>query len=315
MTPKLNQIKFWLRRQSRASGRLVHCKWLFIACTILFAGMTGNGYATDVNSQDYVPAPAGTNVFAFYSQYTTSDEYKSTLGHTITHNTGIDVYVNTLRYVHYFEVLGFAGDLQVLVPVGTLYNAKIAGASLDAAAGIGDPILATGLWLLNDPAAGRYFGLVQYLFVPIGQYERGESLNLGENRWKYDLQAGLYQDLGNNFAFQVTGDVVWYGANDSAGNGWQRLTQDNTYQLQAWLSYAFAPTWSVAAGYSRYWGGDEYLNGVATGNATHKDQLRLELSKFITPTFQVLGLVQRDFNTEGGFPENFRGTVRLLQVF
>lgn len=277
--------------------------------------MLGSAHGADVNSTDYLPAPAGTNLLVFYSQYATRSEYVSTSGQTFSNNTGLDSYVDILRYVHYMDIGGILIAPQVLLPAGTLYNGRIAGTDLNAAAGLGDPILATTVWVVNNKATETYVGLMPYLFLPLGQYSSGEALNLGENRWKLDLQAGWYQGLGQGFALQLTGDVIWYGDNTSAGNGIQTLSQDNTYQVQAWLSYGFAETWRAAVGYSRFWGGTEYLGGVATGNATERDQVRLELSKFITPTFQVLGLVQRDFNTSGGFPEDFRGTVRLLQVF
>jgi len=282
---------------------------------IAVSAMTGAARAADVNSSDYLPAPAGTNLLVFYSQYATRSEYKSTSGLTLSQDTGLDSYVNILRYVHYFDIGGILVAPQVLIPAGTLYNGRIAGTSLDSAAGLGDPILATTVWVVNNKATQTYIGIMPYLFVPLGQYSAGQALNLGENRWKLDLQSGWYQGLPNGFALQLTGDVTWYGDNTEAGNGAQTLSQDPTYQFQAWLSSAFAPTWSAAVGYSQFWGGTEYLAGVPTGNATERSQVRLELSKFITPTFQVLGLIQRDFATSGGFPEDFRGTVRLLQVF
>lgn len=290
-----------------------------IAAAVLGAGLAAAAMtpaaAIDVNSADYVPLPDGTNLLMVYSQYATRSEYVSTSGLTSSQDTSLDSYVNILRYVHYFEVMGFSALVQTLIPAGTLYNARLGGTELGAAAGLGDPILSAAFWLVNNKATETYVALAPYLSVPLGQHDALDALNMGENRWKLDVQAAWNQGLGNGFSFQLTGDVIWYGDNTDAGIGSQTLTQDNTYQFQAWLSYAFAPTWSVSAGYSRYWGGDEYLNGIATGNATEKDQVRLELSKFITPTFQVLGLVQRDFNTEGGFPEDFRGTVRLTQVF
>jgi len=285
---------------------------LAVFCAML-AG--SSAWAADVNSGDYLPAPAGTNLLVFYSQYATRDEYVSASGQTISNGTGLDSYVNILRYVHYFDIGGFTVAPQVLIPAGTLYNGRLGGASFDAAAGLGDPILATTVWVVNNKATQTYIGIMPYLFLPVGQYSAGEVLNLGENRWKLDLQAGWYQGLTNGVALQLTGDVIWYGDNARAGNGTQTLSQDPTYQLQAWLSYAFAPTWSAAVGYSQFWGGTEYLAGMPTGNSTERSQVRLELSKFITPTFQVLGLVQRDVATSGGFPEEFRGTVRLLQVF
>lgn len=285
---------------------------LAVFCAML-AG--SSAWAADVNSGDYLPAPAGTNLLVFYSQYATRDEYVSASGQTISNGTGLDSYVNILRYVHYFDIGGFTVAPQVLIPAGTLYNGRLGGASFDAAAGLGDPILATTVWVVNNKATQTYIGIMPYLFLPVGQYSAGEVLNLGENRWKLDLQAGWYQGLTNGVALQLTGDVIWYGDNARAGNGTQTLSQDPTYQLQAWLSYGFAPTWSAAVGYSQFWGGTEYLAGAPTGNETERSQVRFELSKFITPTFQVLGLVQRDVTTSGGFPEGFRGTVRLLQVF
>lgn len=285
---------------------------LAVFCAML-AG--SSAWAADVNSGDYLPAPAGTNLLVFYSQYATRDEYVTASGQTISNGTGLDSYVNILRYVHYLDIGGFTVAPQVLIPAGTLYNGRLGGASFDAAAGLGDPILATTVWVVNNKASQTYIGIMPYLFLPVGQYSAGEALNLGENRWKLDLQAGWYQGLTNGVALQLTGDVIWYGDNGRAGNGTQTLSQDPTYQLQAWLSYAFAPTWSAAVGYSQFWGGTEYLAGVPTGNETERSQVRFELSKFITPTFQVLGLVQRDVATSGGFPEAFRGTVRLLQVF
>ncbi|MDI4655818.1 transporter [Xanthobacter autotrophicus] len=281
-------------------------------CALLAGAPAG---AADVNSGDYLPAPAGTNLLVFYSQYATRDEYVSASGQTISNDTGLDSYVNILRYVHYFDIGGFTVAPQVLIPAGTLYNGRLGGASFDAAAGLGDPILATTVWVVNNKATQTYIGIMPYLFLPVGQYSAGDVLNLGENRWKLDLQAGWYQGLTHGVALQLTGDAIWYGDNTKAGNGTQTLSQDPTYQLQAWLSYAVAPTWSAAVGYSQFWGGTEYLAGVATGNATERSQVRVELSKFVTPTFQVLGLIQRDVAASGGFPEAFRGTVRLLQVF
>ncbi|MFG1419335.1 transporter [Xanthobacter sp. V0B-10] len=298
----------------QVAGRRLRAAALLGAALVLPVGADG-AFAIDINSADYVPAPAGANLLLFYSQYATRSEFVNTSGTTISQNTSLDSYVDILRYVHYFDVAGFRVAAQTLVPVGTLYNGRVSGTNLDSAAGFADPIFSGVLWLINNKESESYVAVAPYLYAPLGQYDSSQALNMGENRWKLDLQGAWYQGFGNGIALQIAGDVIWYGSNDEAGGGYQTLTQDNTYQFQAWLSYAFAPTWSAAVGYSGFWGGTEYLSGIPTGNATQRDQLRFELSKFITPTFQVLGLVQRDFNTSGGFPEDFRGTLRLLQVF
>ncbi|MDS6631748.1 transporter [Klebsiella michiganensis] len=55
-----------------------------------------------------------------------------------------------------------------------------------------------------------------YLYVPAGSYDAGRTLNVGENRWKFDLQLGGVQQLGNGFATQLSADAMWYGDNDDA---------------------------------------------------------------------------------------------------
>ncbi|MFG1392301.1 transporter [Xanthobacter agilis] len=302
VTPKRSALATMRRRAATVT----------VAFTLLACG---EARAVDVNASDYVPVPAGTNLLLYYAQYATRSEYISTSGVGMTRNTGLDSYVNILRYVHYFDVAGFTVAPEVLIPAGTLYNGRIGGVELDSAAGFGDPIVAVAFWMVNNKATQTYIGITPYLFVPVGQYNPAAALNIGENRWKLDTQAGWYQGLGNGLSFQITGDAIWYGDNTGAGSGSQVLSQDTTFQFQFWLSYSFADTWQASIGYSKYWGGNEFLNGRPTGNATERDQARFELSTFITPTFQVLGLIQRDFNTSGGFPEDFRSTLRLMQVF
>jgi hypothetical protein len=133
------------------------------------------------------------------------------------------------------DVGGFTVAPQVLLPYGRLYNGSLNGVRLDSASGLGDPILAAPVWLVNNPSTT--FAIVPYLYLPAGSYDAGRTLNVGENRWKFDLQLGGVQQLGNGFATQLSTDVMWYGVNDDAtGIGTGRLKQDNTYQFQGWVA-------------------------------------------------------------------------------
>jgi hypothetical protein len=117
-------------------------------------------------------------------------------------------------------------------------NSKLSGASLKSTGGGADVILAAPIWFGNNGQSATYFAVTPYLFVPVESYKIGDPLNLGENRWKFDLQAGLARGLSPDILLQVTGSVMWYDTNsDAVGRGIGRLEQDNTYQLQTWLSY------------------------------------------------------------------------------
>ncbi|HBF29047.1 transporter [Rhizobium sp.] len=275
-------------------------------------------WAVDLDSMDLVPAPSGTNAILSYSTFATRDTFVTNSGSKIKAGTGLDSYVGILRYVHYTDIAGFSFAPQVLLPYGSLYNGSLGGTPLASANGFGDPILAAPLWLVNNKDSGTTFAIVPYLFVPLGSYDAGHALNLGENRWKFDLQLGGTQALGNGFTVQASLDTMWYGRNsDATADGVGRLEQDNTYQGQIWLSYSppSDKSWNFAVGYSKYWGGVQTLDGVENGTATKSDQVRLQMAKFLTPTLQVQGLFQRDLRVEGGFKEDAHVTLRLMKLF
>ncbi|MCM2477575.1 transporter [Rhizobium sp. CG5] len=280
--------------------------------------MASPARAVDLDALDLIPAPSGTNAILSYSTFTKRGSYVTGDGQSIKDGTGLDSYVGILRYVHYTDIGGLAFAPQVLLPYGSLYNGSLGGSALESASGIGDPILAAPLWLVNNKESGTTFAVVPYLFVPLGTYEAGDSLNLGENRWKFDLQVGGTQALGNGFTVQASFDTMWYGRNsDATSEGVGNLEQDNTYQAQIWLSYTppADTSWNFAVGYSKYWGGEQRLDGVANGTFTESDQVRLQAAKFLTPTLQLQGLLQRDLRVEGGFKEDARVSMRLLKLF
>lgn len=270
--------------------------------------------AIDVNSADYLAVAPGTNLLMSYTQFATSSQFYDTSGTKTELDSSLDSFVEIFRYVRYVDVAGFTGAVQAIVPMGALYDARLDGADLNNTRGFGDPILAALLFPINNKATETYVGVEGFVYLPLGQYDSSEVLNLGENRWKVDLEVGWYQGLGHGVSFQLTGDVIWYGDNSEATGG-QTLTQDNTYQFQGWLSYAFAPSWSASVGYAKLWGGNQYLAGMDAGLATKRDQLRFELGTFVTPTFQVLGTVQTDLAATGGYEDDFRGTLRLMKVY
>ncbi|MCS6029052.1 hypothetical protein LNO20_13090 [Klebsiella quasipneumoniae subsp. quasipneumoniae] len=77
------------------------------ACTLWLA--TGPAHAVDLNSQDLIPAPAGTDAILGYFTYATRDSFTPTGGGEIKQETGLDSFVSIFRYVHYMDVGGFYG--------------------------------------------------------------------------------------------------------------------------------------------------------------------------------------------------------------
>ncbi|MGI4839055.1 MAG: transporter [Janthinobacterium lividum] len=274
--------------------------------------------AVDVNAGDYTALPAGTNVAAWYQQYSHSDRFNADGGADSTRQTSLKSNISILRLIHFMDIGGITVDPQILLPFGHVYDARIGGQSLGSASGMGDPIVGATFWLVNQPSAGasgRYFGITPLLYLPWGRYDRHDALNLGENRFKGDLQLGWVEPLWGRFSMELYGDAVVYGHNDDAGSGRQTLKQDPTYQLQGNLRYDFNPTQRVALGYSASTGGKQYLDGDYTGQKTEVQQVRLEFQQMVGQRVQLSAQLTHDVRTVGGFQEDAGINLRALLVF
>ena len=279
---------------------------------------SGKAMAVDVNAGDYTALPAGTNIAAWYQQYGHADRFNADGGPDSTHQTSLKSNISILRLIHFMDIGGITVDPQILLPFGHVYDARIGGQSLGSASGMADPIVGATFWLVNQPAAGasgRYFGVTPLLYLPWGSYDRHDALNLGENRFKGDLQLGWVEPLWGKVSMELYGDAVVYGHNNDAGSGNQTLKQDPTYQVQGNLRYDFNPAQRVALGYSASTGGKQYLDGDYSGQKTEVQQVRLEFQQMVGRRVQLSAQLTHDVKAVGGFEEDAGINLRALLVF
>lgn len=288
--------------------------WLTLLLAVAALFQVRPAGAVDVGPTDYVPAQAGTDALLLYYRHAESSGAHLTTSGKAS-DSGLSADSGILRYIHYADLGGITIAPQILVPAAALHETKLGGSDLNQPGGLGDIILANVFWLVNAPAERRYFGITPYVWLPVGRYERGAALNVGENRWKANLQAGFDQGFGDKWAIDVVADATWYGANTEAGNGSQTLKQDPSYQFQAWLRYDFSGESSLAGGLSQTLGGKQTLAGDANGFKTEVTQARLSYSQFLTPSFQAQGILTTDLRARGGFQEDYGAQIRLLKVF
>jgi hypothetical protein len=89
--------------------------------------------------------------------------------------------------------------------------------------------------------------------VPSGSYDHNNALNLGENRWKVDLQTAWVKYFTEKWALDVVGDAIWYGDNNDYGPTSSRLQQDNSWAAQIMGRYMPAPTLAFGLGFGQTW--------------------------------------------------------------
>lgn len=168
--------------------------------------LAGAAHAVDVDSADFIAADPGTNAMLSYTTFAKRSTYTANGGAKIDKNTSLDSVTEILRFVHYTEIGGLTVAPQVLLPYAKLYNGKVGGNSLGSTSRFGDPIIAFPTWFINTTSTK--FAIVPYLFIPVGSYDGDKSLNVGENRWKFDLEVALTRSIGDDFSVQTTLDVT-----------------------------------------------------------------------------------------------------------
>ena len=285
-----------------------------VAVALTFAWPT-QSYAIDVEANDYVDAPDGTNVVLGYYSFEHFNEYNSTMTGTYTRQTHLDENSAVFRYVYYNSVFGAHYAAQFLIPAASLSNVDIGGARLNSTFGAADPILSVGVWGISDVARKQYLTLFSYTSLPIGSYSPNRALSIGTNSWSEDIQADYSRRWWKGLGTDIDLDYIYTGDNTNANVLGQTLKQKDSYQAEVWLNYDITPSSFAAVGWLGRFGGTQTINGIPNGSKTEFQQIRAEYAFRPTPTIQLLGKVYHDINVVGGFKDDIGFTLRLVKAF
>jgi hypothetical protein len=236
-------------------------------------------------------------------------------GQRVPGDMGLDSDIGILRVIHFMKIGGFTVDPQFLLPFGRLSAQGDLGPVLGKRSGTADLILAATVWTLEDPQNRRYFGITPFVFAPTGTYDAAKPMNLGENRWKYALQAAYVHGVGDKWTFDFAADITAYGRNDKANPAGDDLEQKPTLQFQGFVRYAMSPTWDLRAGLSHARTGETKLAGVSNDDDAKITKMQLGSAVFVGPKTQLLATWGRDLKVDNGFKESSRLNLRLLQLF
>ncbi|WP_111891280.1 transporter [Acinetobacter sp. MB5] len=267
-------------------------------------------FAVDLDAGDYEYAPSGTNLAMLYYQHASRDSLyggsdKVSGNYDLTSDVGI------ARYVHYTDVAGIHIAPQILVPFGHVDAGKDIS-ELGSSSGLGDIILANIFFLYHDASTHSSFGITPYLFLPTGEYSANKALNLGENRYKFNIQAAYTTRLLPKLAWDVSADMTFYGKNTDALGG--DIKQDVGYQVQTNARYFLTDKVDLRAGVSYSNAGDVKQAGVTT-DAMKQTKFWVGTGINPTPTTQLIVAYGRDIKVENGFKEDSRINLRFLKAF
>ena len=204
-------------------------------------------------------------------------------GYLVDSDAEIDAEIVFAGYAKSFTAFGRAASMAYLQPMGEMSletfgppNAK------STASGFGDPFFEFNINLIGpDPQVllsdlfryqpGFSLDMIIDVSLPLGEYDEGEAINIGMNRYWGRLGFPLTLQLGEIWApsqratFELLPTVIWMGDNDGYGaSGDQTQEVDTGYSLAGHLTFDVADNiWvSLDATYLKM--GDSEVEGVTS---------------------------------------------------
>jgi hypothetical protein len=271
---------------------------LALICTCLLIPSVGSA----ANMRDYIPAPPDTLLSMLYYHHISADDYY------VNGNKAADVDLSQnlflLREVYYTKIGSIVADPQVILPFG---NASLDIDSLNLSEdsdGIGDLILLCTFWLVNNPESKTYLGLTPYFYLPTGEYDENQTVNMGANRFAFQGEVGFVKGWevqpGHNLYFEVAPSIFVYGDNDDyLGNN--ELSQDPVFALESHLSYDLTQNLVFGLSYYGQWGGTSEVNGVEDdGTEINTQTIGATMAYNFAPGWQFLLQYKQDVKVDYG---------------
>ncbi|OYW79018.1 MAG: hypothetical protein B7Z19_06095, partial [Polynucleobacter sp. 32-46-5] len=168
-------------------------------------------WAIDLQPNDIVaPLPNKNYLTLSYLNTENSTFYRN--GTAVPGNPVIDTQLAILRGTHSYSIGALPAVSYLQLPYGTIKpGGSLANYSSDT--GIADLSFATAIWPYANRATRTYLGIAGYLISPTGSYSSQRAFNLGENRFRTDLQIGFQTPITKSVDGMIAVDTMWFGGN------------------------------------------------------------------------------------------------------
>ncbi len=253
----------------------------------------------DNNMRDYITAPPNTLLSLLYYHHITGD--KLIVNGDTAANIDFTQELFLLREVYYFNLGSYMANAQVIVPFGNV--SLEAGGVNQSSSGIGDIIFLGTFWFINDAKSKTYFAFSPYFFLPTGDYDQNQGVNMGGNRWafreEFNFTKGFDVIPDHPLYFEVTTGFDFFTDNDEhLGNN--TLAQDPIFNLESHLSYDLTQKLAASLDYYGHWGGDTEINGLAQDASVNTQTIGTTLTYCFAPGWQLLLQYREDVKVDNG---------------
>lgn len=274
-------------------------------------------WAIDLQPNDIVaPLPNKNYVTVSYLNTENNTLYRN--GSVVTSGPVIDTQSAIFRGTRSYDLGSLPAVSFIQLPYGSIQP----GGSLAnqaSATGIGDLTIATAIWPYHNRATRTYLGLAGYLISPTGSYSSQRAFNVGENRFRTDLQMGFQTPITSNIDGMIAVDTMWFGGNSQCAtacglstNG--SLTQKPLTTTQLGPIYRINEIFTVAASYFYVAGGATSVNNTYRNDVANTQRFLLS-GQAHTPIGRVSLQYGRDTEIKNGYAQTRLLAIRLMKEF
>lgn len=229
-----------------------------------------HAHAAEIEPRAFGNAPVGVNFFIM--GYVYSDGGLSTPASSPVSDANLKIHTGILAYARTLDVWGMPGKFDVVLPYSSLSGTATAfGGQVERnVSGFNDPrfrfsVIFYGAPVLSVKEFADYqqdliIGASIQVSPPLGQYDSGKMVNLGNNRWFVKPDIGISKAWGD-FTVELSTGMFFFSDNENYFGG-QRLEQDPISTTQLHVMYNFPKgVWAALSGTYDY-GGRTTVDGV-----------------------------------------------------
>lgn len=283
-----------------------------IKVSCLLALLPSVASAIDLHPNDIIAPPPGIQMIQINHQRIERTDFYKNNAKTLTGGS-IDSSLTQLRYGRSFELGARPAYFYVQAPI-TDISTSGTSTSLSSNSGAGDTSFAFALWPYANRETEKYMGVAAYLTVPTGSYDSSKSLNPGENRYRWALQAGYEQLISKRVYWMSAFDTLWFGENNDHATTHTVQKQKALYSAQTAFTYKINSTYSTAVGYFYSTGGESNLNGMSRDDRIQNQRYQITGTAKL-PFGRISLQYGQELRTKNGFIEDSRWIIRYSRFF
>jgi hypothetical protein len=169
---------------------------IFIYLTVLVTSIAifFRAEATVLDFQDNVASPPGLYGYAYYNNYT-AGRFTDSNGDKAS-DLDQSLHVGTLKPSYYFKLWNRTFSIGSYIPFGTV-SARNALGEKERSSGLGDIIIAPGVFLYENNDIGTFLSFWENVSMPTGSWSESRALrggpNLGTHYWFLQHQLAFAQ--------------------------------------------------------------------------------------------------------------------------